>query len=178
MKIPRRIKEADSWSGAWSCDDITPNLCSSLSSTEHSVTVRGISVHYWIYENSSPTDTSTTKRPIVVIHGGPSWTHNYMLPLKQLACRGHSVIFYDQAGCGASGANVSDAPWLLEANYYALEEFPALIQHLEMDGSYHVIGNSFGAVIAMIYATHVHDPALQSLVLSAPVPDVQSYFAL
>ena len=73
--------------------------------------------------------------PIVTLHGGPAWSHSYMLPLKQLACRGAAeVIFYDQAGCGESllpeGTSVAgDFPHLLDMSYYSQEELPALIDH-------------------------------------------------
>ena len=30
--------------------------------------------------------------PLVALHGGPSWPHNYLLPLKYLACHGVSEV--------------------------------------------------------------------------------------
>lgn len=58
--------------------------------------------------------------PLVALHGGPAWPHNYLLPLKHLVCHGISeVIFYDQAGCGDSqlpqDEDLSDFPHLLLA---------------------------------------------------------------
>ncbi|HUJ55747.1 MAG TPA: alpha/beta fold hydrolase, partial [Gaiellaceae bacterium] len=40
--------------------------------------------------------------PLVVLHGGPGATHDYLLPLRDLARSGWSVVFYDQLGCGRS----------------------------------------------------------------------------
>lgn len=34
--------------------------------------------------------------PLVTIHGGPGFDHQYLLPMKQLACAGRKVLFYDQ----------------------------------------------------------------------------------
>ena len=45
------------------------------------------------------------KPPIIALHGGPSFNHKYMLPLKLMAYPefgGYPVIFYDQCGCGGS----------------------------------------------------------------------------
>ena len=45
------------------------------------------------------------KPPIIAMHGGPSFNHKYMLPLKLMAYPefgGYPVIFYDQCGCGES----------------------------------------------------------------------------
>ena len=50
------------------------------------------------------------KPPIIAMHGGPSFTHKYMLPLKLMAYPefgGYPVIFYDQCGCGGSTTIVS-----------------------------------------------------------------------
>ena len=64
---------------------------------------------YWRYR---PKKVSNV--PLVTLHGGPGWPHNYLLPLRQLACEGREVIFYDQAGCGASEmpGNLSKFPHL------------------------------------------------------------------
>jgi hypothetical protein len=39
--------------------------------------------------------------PLLCLHGGPGFTHNYLEPLEALAGR-RPVIFYDQLGCGNS----------------------------------------------------------------------------
>jgi pimeloyl-ACP methyl ester carboxylesterase len=41
-----------------------------------------------------------TRTPLVVVHGGPAFAHNYMLPCADLAALGIPVIFYDQLGSG------------------------------------------------------------------------------
>jgi pimeloyl-ACP methyl ester carboxylesterase len=39
-----------------------------------------------------------TRRPLVALHGGPCLTHDYLIPLADLASSGIPVIFYDQLG--------------------------------------------------------------------------------
>ena len=83
----------------WTCDELTPNLCDDLQVENGSINIRSIPVKYWRYRNKNQDIENNDSCPIICIHGGPGYPHNYMLPLKQLACRGNrEVIFYDQAG--------------------------------------------------------------------------------
>jgi len=176
----------------WTCDELTPDLCDDLEVAEEgSIPVRGgLHVHYWKYESQSSADAEEDDAvPIVAIHGGPGWPHNYMLPLKQQACRGRPVYFYDQAGCGESKlpkhttSSVADEyPWLLTPEYYATEELPAVLKFFGLEGRpYHLIGNSWGTVLAQLF---VLDAAasyenvtngLQSMILSGPLSDARLY---
>ena len=74
-----------------------------------------------------------------------------MLPLKQQACRGRDIFFYDQAGCGESiipsGNRTQDYPHLLDPQYYATVELPALIEFWGLK-QYHVIGSSLGTILS------------------------------
>ena len=83
----------------WTCDELTPNLCDDLEVESGSIILRSIPVKYWRYRRKNQDAENTDTYPIICIHGGPGYPHNYMLPLKQLACQGNrEVIFYDQAG--------------------------------------------------------------------------------
>ena len=42
------------------------------------------------------------KAPLVVVHGGPGCTHDYLDSLTGLAATGRAVIHYDQLGNGRS----------------------------------------------------------------------------
>src|SRR5919108_2570883 len=42
------------------------------------------------------------KPPLLVLHGGPGFPHDYLEDLAGLADRGRPVVFYDQLGCGRS----------------------------------------------------------------------------
>ena len=102
-KTNNLVNAEDSWS-KWDCDDLTFNECQ-LDVIEGVVDVRGLKVHYWKYSRpkfASDDSEGLLLSPIIFIHGGPSLPHNYALPLKNQACRGRDIVFYDQAGCGKS----------------------------------------------------------------------------
>jgi pimeloyl-ACP methyl ester carboxylesterase len=46
-------------------------------------------------------EAADDRAPLLCLHGGPGFTHNYLEPLEALADR-RRVIFYDQLGCGRS----------------------------------------------------------------------------
>ena len=50
----------------------------------------------------SPAISDSGKAPLVVLHGGPGCTHDYVDSLKDLAATGRAVIHYDQIGNGRS----------------------------------------------------------------------------
>ncbi|KAL3919208.1 MAG: hypothetical protein SGILL_003869 [Bacillariaceae sp.] len=103
-----------------------------------------------------------------------------MLPLKQQACRGRDVYFYDQTGCGESkipAANhTSDYPHLLDPQYYATVELPALIEHWGLS-KYHIVGNSWGTILLQYFELNVRPKGLVSLTLSGPLSDGDLYIA-
>ncbi|CAE7309926.1 pip, partial [Symbiodinium pilosum] len=105
-------------------------------------------------------------------HGGPAFSHSYMLPLKQQACRGREVVFYDQVGAGASSQPpLRSAPWLLTVDYY-VEVF-----RVEGLGSrkFHLLGSSWGTILSQAYA-FTKDPRLRAIVLSGPLSDGDLYW--
>jgi hypothetical protein len=73
-------------------DDII-GATSHLTCVVHDIFVKGLTVKCWKY--TSPKFTSF-KPTVIGIHGGPAFTHRYMLPLKLLADDGFPVILYDQ----------------------------------------------------------------------------------
>jgi proline iminopeptidase len=52
------------------------------------------------YRSLTP-EGGTASTPLLCLHGGPGFTHNYLEPLEMLAGR-RRVVFYDQLGCGRS----------------------------------------------------------------------------
>ena len=163
----------------WTCDEITPNLCD-LHVESGSFAIQSVDVHYWRYQRREPLDNDVSRQitlPIVTLHGGPGWPHNYILPLKQLACRSTSeVIFYDQAGAGKSISTRGTLPnHLLDAKYYSEVELPALIRHWKLE-KYHLIGHSWGTMLAQLFALNAENrTGLQSLTLAGPLSDAKTY---
>jgi len=170
----------------YTCDELIPDLCK-LNEEVGQVEVKGIPVTYFKF--TATANEGENLLPIVAIHGGPSFAHNYILPLKQQACRGRTIIFYDQAGCGksrpAATFNVTDYPWLLDPLYYATVELPVVIEHALVDEwrqdqqeNVHIIGSSWGTMLSQLYALEAKDETrngLASMVLSGPLSDSQTY---
>jgi L-proline amide hydrolase len=109
--------------------------------------------------------------PLVALHGGPGATHEYLLPLVDLA-DGRAVVFYDQIGNGRSthyperGADF----WTVEL---FVRELHNLVAALGIADRHHVLGSSWGGFLAQEYAL-THPPGLQAMVLAdtaASFPD-------
>lgn len=55
--------------------------------------------------------TAGTGSPIVVLHGGPGMSQDYLLPYMYQLAANNQVIFYDQRGGGRSTGEVN-ASWM------------------------------------------------------------------
>ena len=114
-------------------------------------------------------------RPLVVIHGGPGLTSNYMSTLAGLrATHGIPVIFYDQLGCGRSSLLQSSLD-VHDPSFWTLELFLAeldnVLRYMGLRDSdergFDLLGHGFGGVIAAEYATTFSPRGLRRLVLSS-----------
>jgi proline-specific peptidase len=103
------------------------------------------------------------KLPLLCLHGGPGAAHDYLEPLSELAARGRSVIFYDQLGCGRSPVEERDAArWTVEL---FVRELGVVREALGLD-PVHILGNSWGGMLAMEYAL-TRPTGVASLVISS-----------
>ncbi|MCB0323393.1 MAG: proline iminopeptidase-family hydrolase [Bdellovibrionales bacterium] len=100
--------------------------------------------------------------PLVVIHGGPGYPHDYLEPLAALA-QDRPVVFYDQLGCGRSERPDNPSLWTVER---AVLELDALRKHLKLR-RVHLYGHSWGSMVAVDYALTWPD-GLESLILASP----------
>ncbi len=98
--------------------------------------------------------------PIVVIHGGPVLEHSYLLPHLLPLADSHELIFYDQRLCGRSA---SPAPPGSARIATFVEDLETLRIELGL-GPIHLMGHSFGGLLAMHYALR-HEDRLRSLIL-------------
>ena len=165
----------------WTCDVLTPDLCGDdLQVEKGSLEILGVNVVYWRYYSSSANNQNLF--PMVVVAGG-GMPHSYLLPLKQQACRGRTVYFYDPAGCGASITSPTNATTahLEDLQYYATQELPALLNHWNLGGSkntkFHVYGHAEGGIVAMLYSlqSNAKNPAASSLMISSAYSDKTLY---
>jgi len=88
------------------------------------------------------------KGEILCLHGGPGATHDYLLALADLAGHGYRVTFYDQLGCGRSQLPKNTALFVPERY---VEEVEAFRRKMRL-GKPHVIGSSWGGMLAIAYA--------------------------
>jgi proline-specific peptidase len=98
--------------------------------------------------------------PLLCLHGGPGFTHNYIDSLADLATH-REVIFYDQLGCGRSDRPDDTSLWNVER---FVEELVVVRQSLGLE-RIHLFGSSWGGMLAVQYALD-RQPPLESLVLA------------
>ena len=86
--------------------------------------------------------------PVVICHGGPGLTHDYVSTIAELSRRGHPCVLYDQFGSGRSGREPAqpDEFWTVQL---FVRELTSLVHHLGITDSYHLIGHSWGGMLAM-----------------------------
>lgn len=112
---------------------------------------------------------SSPRRPLVVVHGGPGISHDYMIPLVDLASFQPPipVVLYDQTGSARS-----THPDLLEkdSSFWTIELFVAelekLLAHLSIS-SYDLFGHSWGATLISEFAIRSQPEGLNRLILSS-----------
>ena len=118
-----------------------------------------------ILVNKFFTKSNEHDRPLVVIHGGPAMTHDYLLTLQEIAIK-QPVIYYDQLSADNSNQaqNINqDFKW--DLNYF-VHQFSELIKILELN-SFDLLGHAWGAAIAVTYAASKQQN-LHKLILASP----------
>jgi proline iminopeptidase len=83
---------------------------------------------------------------VIVLHGGPGATHQYLRPEFDALAKTARVIYYDQRGCGKSDSATS----------YTWQDHVAdlkrLIATLAKDQKVFLAGSSWGSLLAILYA--------------------------
>jgi L-proline amide hydrolase len=104
------------------------------------------------------------KPPLVVLHGGPGCTHDYVDSFKALAARGRAVVHYDQLGNGRS-THLRDKGADFWTPRLFLDELENLLRHLMINGRYHLLGQSWGGMLAAEHAV-TQPKGLRGLVIA------------
>jgi L-proline amide hydrolase len=112
------------------------------------------------------------KLPVLLLHGGPGATHDYLESLEALAETGRRAIFYDQLGCGRS--DLPEDPSLYTVELF-VDEVGAVRRELDLD-RIHLFGNSWGGMLAMEYAL-TQPEGLASLVLASSPASMAQWVA-
>lgn len=107
--------------------------------------------------------------PLLCLHGGPGATHHYLEPLQAMARTGRRVIFYDQLGCGQSDQPDNPAMWTVEL---FIDEINVVRQTLGL-GRIHLLGQSWGGMLAMEYMLTKPAGVASLTVASSPASMIQ-----
>ena len=110
------------------------------------------------------------KTPLLLLHGGPGSTHNYFEVLDHLAeDDGRPLIMYDQIGCG--GSYLEGHPEYFDAPTW-IEELEQVRRALGLE-QVHILGQSWGGIMALWYALEDHPAGVRSYILSSTLPSAK-----
>jgi proline-specific peptidase len=101
--------------------------------------------------------------PVLTLHGGPGVPHDYLEPLAALSNE-RPVVFYDQLGCGNSEKPDDKSLWTVKR---FVEELAVVRESLGLE-KVHLLGHSWGTMLAVDYMLRKQPKGVVSMVLSGP----------
>jgi proline-specific peptidases, Bacillus coagulans-type subfamily len=101
--------------------------------------------------------------PLLTLHGGPGAPHDYLEPMEALA-NDRPVIFYDQLGCGNSDKPSDTSLWNIHRFVEELEQVRTALNLKKV----HLMGQSWGTMLAVEYMLRKKPNGVVSLILSGP----------
>jgi proline iminopeptidase len=113
--------------------------------------------------------------PLLLLHGGPGASHEYLLPQMLELARDHRLVLYDQRGGGRSRHDDDREPitWQGQVADLALVVAERAIAPLDL------VGYSWGALLALLYAIEARagrvGPVPARLALIEPAPVTRQY---
>ncbi len=107
---------------------------------------------------------------ILLLHGGPGCTHEYLEPFEEYLSDEFEIYFYDQLGSYYSDQPNDPSLWTIERFREELEE---VRQHLDLENFY-LYGNSWGGMLGIEYALK-YQVALKGLIISNMTASIPSY---
>jgi L-proline amide hydrolase len=106
------------------------------------------------------------KLPLLLLHGGPGAPHDYLEPFEAIAQTGRRVLFYDQIGCGNSLVTEPHDSSMWTIGLF-VEEVEAVRRALGLD-RVHILGQSWGGMLAMEYALTQPEGVASLIIESSP----------
>ncbi|MEE3461937.1 MAG: proline iminopeptidase-family hydrolase [Lachnospiraceae bacterium] len=107
--------------------------------------------------------------PVLLLHGGPGSTHNYMEIFDCFAEEGRTMVTYDQIGCGNSYVDGHPELWKMET---WISELTTIRNALHLEKC-HILGQSWGGMLLLQYLISCHPEGVISAVLSSTLPSSQ-----
>lgn len=108
--------------------------------------IYGLRIYFKLYDASSRIN-------LMVLHGGPGASHDYLLPLAELSNYGINVLFYDQFGSGRSDEPSDLSKYTVD---YGVEEAEEVRKQIFNDKVV-MLGHSYGGMLALAYALKYQD---------------------
>ena len=109
--------------------------------------------------------------PLLVLHGGPGYPHDYLLTLEALATD-RPVVFYDQLGCGRSDRPADVSLWRIPRFVRELARVRETLGLAEL----HLFGHSWGAMLAVDYLLD-RPSGIRSVILASPALSIPRWLA-
>jgi proline-specific peptidase len=115
-----------------------------------------------------------TKRPLVVLHGGPGFSHDYLIPMADLAEHGRPIVFYDQIGSGRS-STMPDKPETFWTIDLFIAELFNLLAHFRIEDEFDALGHSWGGILLSEVMLRRKPAGLKHAVLSNTICHMHSF---
>lgn len=123
----------------------------------HYAEINGRQMHYI---DEGPRDG----RPIIMVHGNPTWSFYYRNLIKHFAALGYRTIAPDHIGCGLSlKPPKQDYDYTL---HNRTDDFTAFVEHLQLERNMVLVMHDWGGMIATQYAAHHPDQIAGMVVLN------------
>jgi L-proline amide hydrolase len=124
------------------------------------------------YQIVGELDSVSGRLPLLILHGGPGFPHDYLEDLAGLADEGRAVVFYDQLGCGKSDHPDDPALWVMDT---FVDEVSAVREGIGLD-RVHLLGHSWGGWLALEYLLR-RPPGVISLILASTCASLPAFAA-
>jgi proline iminopeptidase len=111
--------------------------------------------------------------PLLILHGGPGASHDYLLPYLVPLARRHRLVFIDERGSGKSEK-------LEDVTQYTVENMVEDVEAVRVAmglGQIDLLGHSFGGVLAQAYALK-YQSRLSHLILASTFDSTQALNAI
>ena len=134
--------------------------------TEHLLPVDKAHLHIEWVESSFA--AASSQPPVLILHGGPGADSRYLRPQLDAIANlgaGRRIYYYDQRGADRSPQAEGEAPPSVSVHVADVE---AVRRYIGVE-KVRLIGYSWGALLAMLYATQ-YPQHIDRLVLLSPAP--------
>jgi proline-specific peptidase len=110
-------------------------------------------------------DLKSGQTPLIVLHGGPGLSHDYMLALADISKSSIPVILYDQVGNGRS-TRIRNKPATFWTIDLFIDELESLLKHLKIDSAFNLYGHSWGGMLAAEFCVRRQPAGLRRLIFA------------